>query len=159
MRKTIIGLYGKTGIERVYCYKCKAKAFVLDDHLTCCNTKVEETDDLYKIENMIHKSSKRREIIGKKLKLQLLENQKACCAYCGNPLDNYYIKNGKMLRSVTHFEHFLPLCYREIINNNIYASHSICNNIKHTHIFKTVNAASVYICSELHRKKIIFTVT
>lgn len=154
MKKAIKSLYGNVVILKGWCSDCKGYYFVLNGELQCCGKHFELPE-----EEITKRESKTWEPRGfsKKDKEYCLNEQNHCCIYCGIGLNDSYW-DGKRKRYISaeiHFDHFIPYVYSQ--NNsksNIIASCHICNLIKSSKCFPSIDEARVYIQSRREAKKL-----
>ena len=74
------------------------------------------------------------------------------CIYCDRPFGSMVIRGEKLIRLTPDKEHFSPKAQRT--NNsqeNIFAACQICNRIKSSFLFDTIDAAKEFIAKELIR--------
>jgi len=78
----------------------------------------------------------------------ILELQENCCLYCQRRFDSAVIRKGKLSWLRVTWDHVVPFSYSQ--NNsavNFVAACQICNGIKGSLMFVTIEEARVYIAS------------
>lgn len=144
-----VGLYGNVKLLRMYCKQCKRMAIVLDDKFQCCDRKIldEDKEEYYAVKRMSGTSYERRKPSKKRIN-RLLDIQSGKCLYCEIPFETYYQhpKSKKMQRTTICCDHYVPFAYSQ--NNkdeNFVLACGICNGIKSSKLFKTLEDAKEYV--------------
>jgi 5-methylcytosine-specific restriction endonuclease McrA len=75
-----------------------------------------------------------------------LELQGNICLYCQIPIGTEILRRERLVRLRRHFDHFVPHAYsaRNGASDFVIACH-VCNTIKHSNMFATVEEARAYI--------------
>ena len=147
-RASYIGLYGNVAIEKGYCKQCHGFAFIMDDRLRCCNRKYIADPERYKRET--EAEGKRRRPPKKERDAQFKE-QDGRCYWCDVHIFRRITRNGNVIRLKLHWDHMVPYCYSQDNRKiNFVASCHVCNRIKGSMIFKTVEECRSYV----HLKRI-----
>jgi hypothetical protein len=143
-RPSHIACYGQVSIERRYCDDCKRFAFVLDGKIQCCETKVQ-------LEPTKLRHRMCEVPIGRKgpppiVKRRILREQQHCCFWCDRRFGRavWLKRKRKILR--VEWDHLVSYAYS--YNNrpsNFVASCQICNSLKHSSIFETIDECRVYL--------------
>jgi len=136
--------YGNICMDRMYCEECGTYCLIIDGIKQCCDEPVKVTKSK-KIKIMSPPEKKRR-CLSKKDRVAILEKQGNKCFYCGREFGSYYYRDGKKKVLKLHYDHIMP--YVGTYNNNaknIVAACHICNLIKSSHVFKTIEQAKDHI--------------
>lgn len=144
-RNRHLAIYGNVSIERARCSACNDMAFVFGGKSACCGAPTEDTGLSYK---RMSEPQWCRKGPPRKEKLKILEEQDGKCAYCDRRLGSYVRREGKLIRLVTNWDHFLP--YSMTANNyghNFVAACHICNGIKSSKVFQTLEEAREHVVS------------
>lgn len=146
---TQFGIYGNTVIKRAYCNRCKTTAFVLDGKLACCDKGLDEEATSQK--QMVPAAFRRRKP-PKKFQDEQLQRQNGRCFYCDEAFGNLYERAGAIKQVSIAWDHFVPFAYCGTNPElNFVAACSVCNGIKSSKVFNTVQEAKDYV--EYRRKK------
>lgn len=148
-RRNSIALYGNVPLERVWCESCQSYTFVKNNVKLCCGE--DRTDTADRFERMVEPEFERR-IPSKRERDAILEKQDGRCFYCESKIGSIKRRNDKPLTLRLHWDHQLPYAYGA--NNraeNFVAACHVCNGIKSSHIFQTVEEAKVWL--ETRRKE------
>ena len=141
--------YGNVRMDRIYCGECDCYTFILDDKKYCCDNPIEtESQKPYKVIIPPRVKRKTPTHIEKK---DILNAQKGKCFYCGHGFGTVVWDNKKQKARILkiNWDHFTPFAYG--FNNkstNFVASCNICNSLKSSKVFNTVEEARKYI---IHR--------
>jgi hypothetical protein len=81
--KAIKSCYGSVALLKVYCEKCEANSFVLDEKTVCCGKRVKVDAILSERQSS---GSYKRKTISLEVKITLVHWQKGKCFYCAEPL-------------------------------------------------------------------------
>lgn len=152
MHKTHMALYGNVAILRAWCPDCKDWSWVLDGKLACCDRENEHEPRYYKRE--VEPEGKRKQP-PKWMRDAQLEEQGGRCLYCEKVIGSHIWRNGKRIKLRLHWDHLVP--YSLTQNNNavnFVAACHICNGIKSSHCFQTIDEARIYILDRWERKGI-----
>lgn len=153
--KNHVAIYGSTKIKRDYCNDCKCYAFVIDNTIQCC----------LKPHNTIKKTNYKRMILseGKKkqppanLKREIIKRQDNKCLYCGIKFGDIYYKKDKPNIAKIHYDHLVPFAY---LNSNPYnnwiGACNICNSIKGSKMFETIEEVKSYVKYIRGKKQIYY---
>jgi len=138
-------VYGNVVIPREYCRSCGQWALVIQGRLACCTN----TTDLgsRRMKRMSEAADVRRQPTAeeKRLILDLQENR---CLYCQKRLGSAVIRKGKLTWLRVTWDHLVPFSYGQNNNAiNLVAACQICNGIKGSLMFATVEEARAYIVS------------
>ena len=151
-------IYGSVAINKMYCPRCKDEAFIINGCFSCCDMPVEESKRERKlIKKQVSKSYFVRQYIPKKIKLEILEKQEYKCIYCECDLRYSYIqRKKKVVRIKIHFDHFCPFRFNaDNHKTNLVAACHVCNGIKSTKHFESIEKAREHIMKRHEKKNII----
>ena len=150
MKAHVIALYGSVALERGYCKRCKGMAIIKGGVLQCCDSPVVDLPTRFeRISEPLH----RRKSPTKAGKDRILDKQENRCFYCGVAFGSFRFRNGLPFIVKVNWDHQLPFIYSQNNDNeNFVASCSVCNGIKSSHIFQTVEEAQVYIADKRKQK-------
>lgn len=140
--------YGNTKLPRAYCYKCRSHAFVIDDIIQCCSRYYDFEAE--KIKKMCL-SSPFRKIPPIEVRKRILEKQQNRCLYCELEFGSIIFRKTKPMLVKLAWDHQIPFAYAQ--NNkdqNFCASCQVCNGIKSSIMFQTLDEAKLHI---LHIRK------
>ena len=144
MRKNKIKCYGGVAIPSAYCSNCKRVAFVIDNKIQCCGKMIQNVK--YDGYERISEDDGLRYHIPDSLKKKILDEQEFCCFYCLMPFNFEVERKGKIIKREIEFDHLVPFSF---INNdkreNLVASCNVCNRLKSSMCFQTVDEARVYL--------------
>lgn len=138
-----ISLYGNVAIGRGYCTDCETTAFIQDGKLACCGK------EYTKVPKKFHREAgapQRRKLPPKAARERILEEQENCCFYCGVEFGELRWKKGRAVRIKLNWDHKLPYAYSQDNNTtNFVAACHVCNGIKSSRVFQTVEEAQIYL--------------
>lgn len=145
--KNIKGLhyayYGSLEMQKAYCSVCESSAFVIDGKLLCCDSKPISVSN--KIEIVVEAKGRRKRL-SKKRKEKILQDQNNCCLYCQNEFGIFYRYKNKVRITKLEFDHMMPFSYNaNSSDDNRIASCNICNSIKGSNIFNTIEEIRNFI--------------
>ena len=152
-KELIKAMYGRVGLLKAYCDRCKGTYFVIDGVYQCCDKKTIRIYTKVKTKRYSEGESKRTKI-KMTTKKEIVEKQKNKCIYCNCNLDGFiwFEKNNAYRKVKIHFDHFISWNYsRDNNKNNLVASCQICNLLKSDKYFQDLSLAKEYILEE--RKK------
>lgn len=139
-------LYGNVGILRQYCHKCKSMAFVIDKIMQCCDSPVEHMS-ADRVSRVTNPRAKRQRPSGR-AKVEILYKQSNRCLYCDVKFDTHFIhyRTGKIRKLSACWDHVVPYAYSQNNNDlNFVAACSVCNGIKSSKLFETLEEARAYV--------------
>ena len=150
MKKHVMAVYGNVSLERGYCNDCGRMAIIKNGMYQCCDGLVAGVPN--KFERMSEPFFARKTPT-KFEKDRILREQEDRCFYCSVQFGSFRFRNGLPFLVKIHWDHQLPFAYSQ--NNkteNFVAACHVCNGIKSSHIFHTVEEAQVYIASKRKSK-------
>lgn len=148
--KKHIAIYGTTKIKRRYCSHCDTNTFVVDGTLQCCLSPDDSKDA--KRYRRISQPCGMRRLPPLVLQKEIIAKQNNCCIYCDIKFGETYYKLNRCLVSKIHWDHLVPFAYlQDNPYTNWVASCNVCNHIKSSRIFETIDEAKNYV--KYYRKK------
>jgi 5-methylcytosine-specific restriction endonuclease McrA len=145
-----LAVYGNTGLERGFCKQCQSFALIFDGKLACCGG--EMAGRAKDARRMIAAQQKRRKPTIPYQREQLAR-QEHRCLYCQFHLDGIVCRDGVPHKIRVHWDHVVPYAYSQ--NNkesNFIASCHVCNGIKGSKMFPTVEDAKTWIAKRRAEK-------
>lgn len=151
MKKAHTALYGNLGIKRGYCGACDGFSFVLGGLLQCCEGAFEEPAQGFKQECP---PRGKRAVPPKDDQEAQLCAQDDRCFYCFSPFGSWVSKPAaRMVRLRPCWDHLVPYAYSQ--NNHPYnfvAACQLCNGVKSSKMFDTIQEAVEYVAAGWQRK-------
>jgi len=142
--------YGGIGLIRSFCDQCDGMAFVKAGSFQCCGQLVDElkvTRTVREGPGKVGKNPGGRKIPVKE-RLRILRNQNWLCIYCLLPFQFAEIRDTKRkayrILRVT-WDHFTPWVYAQSNHVDFVAACQICNGIKSSSLFNSMEEARSYI--------------
>ena len=138
--------YGNVRMERVFCDNCKTYSLVVDGGRACCDEPFDNEDGMgYKV---MSSPEPKRTTPTQYEKQDILQAQDGCCFYCGLEFGEVVWDNRKKKARTLkiNWDHFTPYAYG--FNNkssNFVASCNICNRLKSSKVFDTIDEAKEYM--------------
>ena len=138
-------LYGNVVMPREYCPSCRQWALVVEGRLACCQM---PTDLGSRQTKRMSQAPDIRRQPTEEEKRQILEGQQKHCLYCERTFGSAVIRKGKLTWLRVTWDHLVPFCYGQNNNAiNFVAACQICNGIKGSLMFATIEEAQTYIVS------------
>lgn len=150
MLKTEIALYGSVGIKRSHCPDCESSAFVLDGRLQCCDRRTSTAAKTYRRETS---PRAKRVKPSQAVRTRILEDQGNKCLYCDKEFGLKVLKGAKIVQLRVNWDHLVPYAFSQ--NNteeNFVAACQLCNGIKSSRCFDTLDEAKSYILNKRKQK-------
>lgn len=148
-------LYGNVGVDRAVCPECKETAFVIRGKMACCDLAINGRRATKRSVIRISEPVEQRKTPTCDEKAKILSDQKHKCFWCDGIFGNVAIRVGpraqKMVIMNPNWDHVEPFAWS--FNNdplNFVAACSICNGIKSSKMFSTLEDTKEYI---LERRK------
>ena len=149
MKRYTNNLYGRIAIPKGYCKDCDSQAFILDGKFQCCDAAA--TGSTTKVTRIC-------DPIGRKIppladRESILETQHQACFYCGRYFGSVVSRQGKQITLRIEWDHLVPYSYQS--NNttkNFVAACRICNRLKSSFMFQTLQEAQVYLLQRWKEK-------
>jgi len=152
LRGRVNTIFGSTAIPSQWCPECKSSAFVIDGRMACCDLVVNEGEPKASERRSI--SANRRIRPAKSVMDELLSEQEHRCFWCGSKFGDDAVAEGRKKRHLTAvWDHVEPYCWQH--NNaalNFVAACAICNGIKGSKMFPTIEACRDYVWRKRERK-------
>lgn len=143
-RKGHSALYGDVVIPRGYCLDCDSYAFIIDNELRCCGKRVEDPEFIG-FKKMSDCVAIRR---GPSRKWQeaIIRTQGGKCFYCDRRFGSCVWRSGKQISLRLHWDHVNPWIYSlSNKDQNFVAACHVCNGIKSSLIFGSIDEARTHI--------------
>jgi 5-methylcytosine-specific restriction endonuclease McrA len=144
--KSYIGLYGNVKILKEFCPHCQGYAFVLHGRLACCNREAVAEPRRFKRESE-PEYARRRPSPDEQREILLFQNH--CCIYCESPFGFIRYRHGRPLSLRIEWDHQIPFAYsRNNVTANFVAACHVCNRIKSSLCFPSIEEAAVYLSEQ-----------
>lgn len=151
------GLYGNIAIDRAVCPECQEMAFIIRGRMACCdlvvNSKLAKTKPIERMSEPEH----RRRQPSMDEQVAILSDQNHRCFWCRTPFDGVAVRitrrSQKIVKLMPCWDHVEPFAWSS--NNqplNFVAACSICNGIKSSKMFTTIEETRDYIIKRRARK-------
>lgn len=153
VRKFHLALFGGVGLIRGECPECEGMTIIQDGQTACCSVDVEVSEP-----RKWKSVAEPRMVRGKPSRSEqktILFLQQDACLYCLRAFGEYVWWHGRLVRLVVNWDHFAPFAYNQ--NNaakNFVAACQICNAIKSSRIFGSVEDARAYIVEKLDKDNV-----
>lgn len=137
--------YGRIALERAYCQDCKQFAFVIDDTLQCCYRNAPQVNCISRQERASEAPSVRL-LPPIQVRRTLLREQDNKCLYCCRRFGTQVWRGRKVIVLSVAWDHKVPFAYAQ--NNgleNFVAACQICNRLKGSIMFYSLEEARVYL--------------
>ena len=145
-----MAIYGNVVIPRSYCQDCQSWAFVIDGRLRCCGEKVATNPKKFK---QMSEAPLKRWTPGKKDQRRILAEQNHCCFYCGRNFGAVVWRRNNRIALRINWDHRVPFCYgRDNHVRNFVAACHVCNGLKSSHMFKSVEEAQTFLYDRWKQK-------
>lgn len=142
---THAAIYGNVAICRQWCTACDGWALIIDGEFSCCDKPTVETPTRYRRES---EPVQRRSRPPRRQAKAQLDEQGDRCFYCDLQFGAFVSRDGKDVRLTVCWDHFVPWAYNQDNRmRNFVAACQICNGIKSSRCFGTVDEAKEYIAS------------
>lgn len=139
-KPTIKAVYGNVLVVKMWCEKCLGYAIVVDNHFNCCGRKAKLEEATKFTRKREAEADKKRRDISPKRRKSILEHQAYQCVYCGGSLAG---------KTPIEFDHFVCFAYSgDNGDKNFVASCRMCNRLKSSLMFNSVEEARAYICDK-----------
>ena len=142
--------YGNVTILRGYCSECKGYAFVIDGKLRCCDKRFSEapTKDKRMSDCPIGRVGPSRS-----WQIRIMREQDGRCFYCDRSIGSTVYRHSKARILRLHWDHVNPYVFSlDNREQNFVAACHVCNGIKSSFIFGSVDEARTYITSKWYDK-------
>jgi len=146
-----VALYGSVKMLRGYCRYCRDEALIVGGKYTCCGIELDGKGKKYK---RMATSNYRRKKPPLSEQRRILKAQENRCLYCDYPFGTYYFRNGKILKMKLHWDHLVPYVHSAQHKLNFVAACNVCNGIKSSKMFDTVEEVYYYVKYRREKKGI-----
>lgn len=146
------GLYGNVLLKRARCPECGDTSIVQDGVSTCCYATIDFDTSRSK---RMSTARDRRKGPSAQRKREIRELQGERCFYCARKFGSYVYRDLKLVWLRVHFDHVVAYAYSQ--NNypdNYVAACHICNGLKGSKMFETVEEARAYLRNRWEEKGI-----
>jgi len=138
-----LGVYGSVALPKSWCESCHAFSFVKEGRGQCCGAIVTGKSERWKRESL---ASGIRKVPGKLYQQAQLDRQANRCFYCLRQFGDLMRWRKKLRTLIVHWDHLVPFVYLQTNPlENFVAACQICNGIKHSKVFQTVQEARQYV--------------
>lgn len=145
-----VGLYGNVHLMKGWCENCRDFSFIIDGVLECCEVNITADPKRYKRETH---PEQRRKPLSKKRKQDQIDVQENKCFYCNRSFGTTVFRKNKPVRLRVHYDHLVPYAYtQDNTKENFVAACHVCNVIKSSLVFQTVEEAQIYILDKWNSK-------
>lgn len=151
--KNSVALFGNVALKRAYCTACKTNSLIVASKYTCCGKHCGAKPT---IKQRISEPKWRRKKPSLAVQHKILELQNNRCIYCGSSFRiTKYIKDDKIRIMKLVWDHFIPYAYSaNNYHHNFVAACNVCNSIKASKMFETLDEAREYIAEKRINKNI-----
>jgi hypothetical protein len=142
-KEAYVGLFGNAAVITAWCKSCSKFSFVLEGELQCCDALSSDIptkwiQEIQALDKRLKPSSE--------LQTDKLIEQEWCCAYCERRFGDFVYLKGKRKKLQVQWDHFVPYSYSRNNNgSNFVASCHICNRMKSSFCFETMEEAKLYL--------------
>ena len=149
-RQGLWAVYGTVVIPRGYCSECDTYAFIIDQQFACCGNPAEtDTERFVRMSDV----AAARSGPSKRWRKYILELQQFRCFYCDRRFGSRVYRGLRMVSLCVHWDHVNPYVYSlDNRDQNFVAACHICNGIKSSLIFGSVEDARTHIRSRWEAK-------
>ncbi|SRR6266498_3733337 len=128
------------------CRDCGSSALVLDGKLLCCDALLSSEPTRVKRECASDHQRRLPPLADRRSQLKLQQNH---CFYCDRIFGSRVYRGARLTRLRVEWDHVIPYSYCEdnCISNFVAACH-VCNAIKSSHVFSSLESARAFINSK-----------
>lgn len=147
----VLTQYGNVTLLRAMCPVCKRMALVLDGNMACCDLHVSNDGKIKQVRMSVPPNGRRTP--SKKEAMKILKYQEHRCLYCELRFGSTVYRCGKPCRLRVNWDHLIPYVYSQ--NNqvsNFAAACQICNHMKSSYIFQTLEEARIHVNAKREKK-------
>lgn len=151
-----VAIYGNVRLIREQCPDCRNVALVVGGRFACCGREWvgADSDQTTHLQRFASPEFVRRKPSPHERSM-ILAHQDYRCFYCGHSLSAIYTQGVKTFRAKIHWDHQLPFAFSQDNRvDNFVASCNVCNLLKSSKIFETVEDARVYLVHRQGKKGI-----
>lgn len=152
-----VACYGTVKILSDVCPECERTAFILDGRFACCG--IVAGGSLPEAYKRKCEASNPRAQPSAQAKKEIMAAQEGRCFYCELEIGTHVLrvinKKGtiKRIKLMLHWDHLVPYAWMNANeDHNFVAACHVCNLIKGSMMFQTVEEARVYVCTQRERK-------
>jgi hypothetical protein len=152
MKKTLVE-YGRVSMKRVYCHDCGSDTLVRDGKKICCGeTYYEHYGETMGFKRECEADGGAR-ICPPALRAKIIESQGHRCFYCDSMLGGYAKRGHDTIRLRAQIDHQVPWAWmRDTSEKNLVAACHVCNGIKSSLMFGTLEECKDYIAAQRIKK-------
>lgn len=155
MGMRVKALYGNVAIDRQKCPACGDWAFVIKGRMACCDLVV-DAQEVKRLQRMSQPERRRRQPSSDE-KIAILSDQNHRCFWCDAPFDGAALqvrrRSQRMVKLSPYWDHVEPFEWSHNNNPlNFVASCSVCNGIKSSKMFTTIEETRDFILKRREKK-------
>ena len=153
-RKSTLALYGNVAIPRGRCPDCKRTVLIVGGLYACCDEPAAgRLGGTKRMSQPCHK----RKLPPLPWRRAQLEKQSHRCFYCDVTIGDFVMrvtrKSSRPIRLRLHWDHLLAFAYSQDNNEyNYVAACHVCNGIKSSRIFATLDELRIYVADRREAK-------
>ena len=148
-----VAIYGAVSMRRVDCPFCRVQALVIDGKMACCDSLAPERETCgVKRET---EGDNRRRTPSYRAQNTILADQDHACLYCCQRFGNRYRRKDadKLTKLRINWDHLIPFSYTASCSDEQFvAACQVCNGIKSSTIYKTLDEARADLALKRARK-------
>ena len=146
-----VAQYGSVRLERAYCDDCKRIAIVLDNRFQCCDRTCSEAPT--KEHRQMSEVPFGRKGPGAATRKRILNFQDHRCAYCLKRFGATVWRRNREIKLRVEWDHAVPYSYScSNLDSNFVASCQVCNGIKASRLFSSVEDVAIYVNEQREAK-------
>lgn len=145
--------YGKVALKRVFCNGCDSYTLVRDGKKICCGSPYYENyGEIVGFKRECEAPGGARSC-SPALRQRIIESQNHRCFYCDSMLSGYVKRDGQTIQLKTHIDHQVPWAWiKNTTEQNLVAACHVCNHIKSSLMFSTLQECKDYIAAQRLKK-------
>lgn len=138
-----IALYGNVAVKRGYCSNCSGYAFIVDGRFRCCG---ERAEGQLKGAKRMMEAPNLRKSPSKAEQRAIIAAQNQRCFYCELLFGSTVYRKARAFTLRICWDHVIPWVYGlDNRNQNFVAACQICNSLKSTVMFSSIEAARTFL--------------
>lgn len=138
-----LGIYDTIILQKGWCENCQCYSFVRKGILQCCDARTDSTPTAWKRESLAT-GIRRQPSTGYKRDQLLAQDHR--CFYCNILFGGHRSWKGKIVKVRIEWDHLVPFAYLQSNpDSNFVAACHICNRLKSSKVFQTVEEARAYV--------------
>lgn len=146
-----LGVYDTIILKKEFCNDCQSYSIVRKGILLCCDKRSVADAETWKRESL---SLGIRRGPSATYRHEQLDRQGNRCFYCLIYFGCLVEWRGRSVKAKTHWDHFVPYSYiQSNPDENFLASCQICNQIKSSKVFSTVEEVRSYVAIQKDLRK------